>query len=148
MISILEKLYAGMRSFLYELQIRHIQGIQIFTAWSRDPIDAANNHFIIKKLSYFAFVKGAGVVDYPGKVKIEFYVVPDRVQCQLPDAFNQINKYWKFTVAKNWSENVTDNFQKLKFRLNQNSARFIIRVLTQEHNYQDSRIYFKIRRRR
>ena len=34
-----------------------------------------------------------GGVDDPGKVKIEFYVVPDKGECQLPDAFYQIKKY-------------------------------------------------------
>ena len=32
-------------------------------------------------------VKGAGGVDDPGKVKIEFSVVSDRGEYQLPDAF-------------------------------------------------------------
>ena len=37
--------------------------------------------------------KGAGGVDDPGKVKIELSVVPDRGECQLPDAFYHIKKY-------------------------------------------------------
>ena len=38
-------------------------------------------------------IKGAGGVDDPGKVEIEFTVVPDSVECQLPDTFYQIKKY-------------------------------------------------------
>ena len=38
-------------------------------------------------------IKGAGGVDDPGKVEIEFTVVPDRGECQLPDTFYQIKKY-------------------------------------------------------
>ena len=33
---------------------------------------------------------GGGGVHDPGKVKIEFYVVPGKGECQLPDAFYQI----------------------------------------------------------
>ena len=36
---------------------------------------------------------GGGGVDDPGKVEIEFTVVPDRGECQLPDTFYQIKKY-------------------------------------------------------
>ena len=38
-------------------------------------------------------IKGAGGVDDPGKVEIEFTVVPDRGEGQLPDTFYQIKKY-------------------------------------------------------
>ena len=39
-------------------------------------------------------IKGAGGgVDDPGKVEIEFTIVPDRGECQLPDTFYQIKKY-------------------------------------------------------
>ena len=37
-------------------------------------------------------VKGAGGVNDPGKDKIEFSVVSDRGECQLPDAFYRIKK--------------------------------------------------------
>ena len=37
-------------------------------------------------------LKGAGGVDDPGKVEIEFSIVPDRGECQLPDTFYQIKK--------------------------------------------------------
>ena len=37
-------------------------------------------------------VKGAGVFDL-AKVEIEFSVVSDRGECQLPDAFDRIKKY-------------------------------------------------------
>ena len=38
-------------------------------------------------------LRGPGGVDDPGKVEIEFTVVPDRGECQLPDTFYQIKKY-------------------------------------------------------
>ena len=37
-------------------------------------------------------LRGPGVDD-PGMVKIEFSVVSDRWECQLPDAFYRIKKY-------------------------------------------------------
>ena len=39
------------------------------------------------------YLRGPGGVDDPGKVKIEFSVVSDRRECQLPDAFYRIRKY-------------------------------------------------------
>ena len=38
-------------------------------------------------------LRGPGGVDDPGKVEIEFTVVPDRGECQLPNTFYQIKKY-------------------------------------------------------
>ena len=38
-------------------------------------------------------LRGPGGVDDPGKVEIDFTVVPDRGECQLPDTFYQIKKY-------------------------------------------------------
>ena len=57
---------------------------------------ASNSAYKAQKCT---LLKGAGPpgggmgVDDPGKVKIEFYVVPDRGECQIPDAFYQIKKY-------------------------------------------------------
>ena len=45
------------------------------------------------KVGALLIIKGAGGVDDPGKVEIEFTVVPDRGECQLPDTFYQIKKY-------------------------------------------------------
>ena len=42
----------------------------------------------------FLVLRGPGEeVDDPGKVKIELYVVSDRGECQLLDAFYQMKKY-------------------------------------------------------
>ena len=41
----------------------------------------------------FKGLKGTGGFFDPGKVKIEFSVVSDRGECQLPDAFYWIKKY-------------------------------------------------------
>ena len=70
---------------------------QILVSWLRKVIESS---FLAQKNRnchvYIRLVKGAGVgvgVDDPGKVKIDFFVVPVRGKCQLPDAFYQIKKY-------------------------------------------------------
>ena len=48
---------------------------------------------IDEKLTCSAHIKGAGWVPNLGLVKIEFSIVLDRGEPQLPDAFYQIKKY-------------------------------------------------------
>ena len=51
------------------------------------------NEIIILLSISLLTLKGAGGVDDPGKAEIEFTVVTDRGECQLPDTFYQIKKY-------------------------------------------------------
>ena len=57
------------------------------------PVKPLFRKHVIKARTVRIYLKGAGGVDEPGKVIIEFSVVPDRRECQLPDAFYQIKNY-------------------------------------------------------